>query len=73
MVFSFLAKRQSFGTAEVACPKRSERGTLSAVATTVLFDFLDLLDRERIYGLILGFSLYLLMTTNISDCELSNT
>lgn len=34
---SFLAERQRCGAAEAGRPERSERGTLSAVATTVLF------------------------------------
>ena len=32
-----LAERQRCGTAEIGCPERSERGTLPAAATTVLF------------------------------------
>ena len=36
---SFLSQRQKCGTAEVERPERSERGTSSAVATTVLLAF----------------------------------
>ena len=37
----FFIERQRCGTAEIGLSERSERGTLPAVATTVLFGFFD--------------------------------
>ena len=38
-------ERQKCGTAEIGRPERSERGTLSAVATTVLLGFFFVIER----------------------------